>query len=88
MIGCCNGSSGVVDTVCWSHAARCGCCEVERRVWCCRAGLKQPSVEVRFDDLCASAMGPEGAADGLFTVGVDLQVKALVCPPPHPRTPF
>lgn len=47
----------------------------------CRAGLKQPSVEVRFDDLCASAMGPEGAADGLFTVGVDLQVKALVRPP-------
>lgn len=34
-------------------------------------------MEVRFDDLCASAVGPEGAADGLFTVGVDLQVKAM-----------
>jgi hypothetical protein len=44
----------------------------------CRAGVKQPSVEIRFDDLCASAMAPEGSTEGLFTVGVDLKVKALV----------
>ena len=44
----------------------------------CRVGLRQPSVEVRFDNLCAQTMVPEGSAEGLFTVGVDLKVKALV----------
>jgi hypothetical protein len=44
----------------------------------CRAGIKQPSVEVRYDKLNASVMAPAGSSDGLFTVGVDLQVKVLV----------
>ena len=51
--------------------------------WCavCRAGLKQPTVEVRFEKLNASAMAPAGSSDGLFTVGVDLQAcfRLLLC---------
>jgi hypothetical protein len=42
--------------------------------------VKQPSVEVRFDNLCAHALVPVGSSEGLYTVGVDLQVKALVRP--------
>jgi hypothetical protein len=45
----------------------------------CSAGLKQPCVEVRFDNLCASSLVPAGSSEGLFTVGVDMKVKALVC---------
>jgi hypothetical protein len=44
-----------------------------------RVGLRQPAVEVRFDDLCASTSMPKGSTEGLFTVGVDLMVKAMVC---------
>jgi hypothetical protein len=35
-------------------------------------------VKLHFDKLNASAMAPAGSSDGLFTVGVDLQVKAFV----------
>ena len=47
----------------------------------CRAGLKQPTVDVRFEKLNASAMAPAGSSDGLFTVGVDLQACShlLLC---------
>lgn len=42
--------------------------------------MTQPAVEVRFDDLGAAALAPAGSSEGLFTVGVDLKVKALVRP--------
>lgn len=46
---------------------------------CCRVGVRQPAVEVRFEDLSAQSMVPQGAADGgLLTVGVDIQSKAGV----------
>ena len=43
-----------------------------------RAGLKQPSVEVRFENLTLSSMVPEGAGTGMFTVAKDIKFKALV----------
>jgi hypothetical protein len=44
----------------------------------CSARVKQPCVEVRFDNLCASTLVPAGSSNGPFTVGVDMKVKALV----------
>ena len=49
----------------------------------CRAGIRQPSVEVRFDKLTASGAAPAGSSEGLFTVGVDLQVRSLVLHAAH-----
>jgi hypothetical protein len=49
-----------------------------QRVRHCRAGVKQPSVEVRFDDLCARKTVVASSVDGLFTVGKDFKSKATV----------
>lgn len=40
-------------------------------------GLKQPSVQVRFDHLTLSNAIPEGSGDSLFTVATDFKYKAL-----------
>jgi hypothetical protein len=40
--------------------------------------VKQPSVEVRLDDLCARKMVAASSVDGLFTVGKDFKSKATV----------
>ena len=42
-----------------------------------RAGVEQPSVEIRFDDLCARKKVPQSSVDGLFTVGKDLKSKMI-----------
>ena len=44
----------------------------------CRAGVTRPSVEIRFEDLCAEASIPEVITKGIYTVGKDVMFKVLV----------
>ena len=44
----------------------------------CRAGVTRPSVEIRFDDICADSAIPEVITKGLYTVGKDVMFKILV----------